>query len=81
MRFLTLFPPPPKAIPPRTGRPQLQLTPSRDDPNTTWLVIRPERSKSQGAGETDSALSISIGPDNTVSFPTQREERRRRLMN
>lgn len=82
MRFSTLFPPPPKAIPTsRTGRPQLQLTSSRDDPNTTWLVIRPERSKSQGAGETDSALSISIGPDNTVSFPNQREERRRRLMN
>lgn len=82
MRYLTLFPPPPKAIPSsRTGRPQLQLTSSRDDPNTTWLVIRPERSKSQGAGETDSALSISIGPDNTVSFPGQREERRRRLMN
>jgi hypothetical protein len=71
-----LAPPVPRSS--RNGRPQLQLTSKEDGSNgSTWLVIRPERSKSQGAGsrhgrgggsgDEDSALSISIGPDNTVS--------------
>ncbi|OCK80011.1 hypothetical protein K432DRAFT_382593 [Lepidopterella palustris CBS 459.81] len=79
-KLATLFTsPPPKTSSSRTGRPQLQLTSSRDDPNSTWLVIRPERSKSQGAGgdDTSSSLSISIGPDNTVSFGREGRDRRR----
>jgi hypothetical protein len=56
---------------------------------STWLVIQPERSKSQAVGGRDrdrrragseddtSSLSISIGPDNTVSVDSGR---RRRLM-
>jgi hypothetical protein len=56
------------------------------DGGATWLVIQPERSKSQGAalrrrGESedgDSKLSISFGPDNTVSVDSGR---RRRIMN
>jgi len=58
---------------------------------STWLVIQPERSKSQAVSGRDrdrdrrrapseddtSSLSISIGPDNTVSVDSGR---RRRLM-
>lgn len=89
MRYATIFlaPPSPKSPRPR-GRngPQLQLMQQEDaDGGSTWLVIQPERSKSQGAalrrrgGSEDdaSSLSISIGPDNTVSVDSGR---RRRLM-
>ncbi|KAF2261467.1 hypothetical protein CC78DRAFT_583689 [Lojkania enalia] len=85
-RFPTLFiAPVPKSPRPR-GRngPQLQLT-QQEDPEggSTWLVIRPERSKSQGAGlrrrgeseDDNSSLSISIGPDNTVSVDSGRRRR------
>lgn len=52
----------------------------------TWLVINKERSKSQGAAlkrrgggggddDADSSLSISIGPDNTVSVDSGRRRR------
>ncbi|KAF2183323.1 hypothetical protein K469DRAFT_668343 [Zopfia rhizophila CBS 207.26] len=88
-KFPTLFiaPPPPKSPKPRgrTG-PQLQLTQQENpDGGSTWLVIRPERSKSQGAAlrrrggpeDENSSLSISIGPDNTVSVDSGR---RRRIM-
>ncbi|KAF2275238.1 uncharacterized protein EI97DRAFT_81859 [Westerdykella ornata] len=67
---------------------QLQLTQQEDpDGGSTWLVIRPERSKSQGVGgfgsrgrrggsdDEDSSLSISIGPDNTVSVDSGRRRR------
>ncbi|ORX94670.1 hypothetical protein BCR34DRAFT_499084 [Clohesyomyces aquaticus] len=90
----TLFtPPPPSKSPKVRGRnaPQLQLSQQEDpDGGATWLVIRPERSKSQGAAlrrraggrdgseDEDSSLSISIGPDNTVSVDGGR---RRRIMN
>jgi hypothetical protein len=55
------------------------------DGGATWLVINPERSKSQGAAlrrrnaseDENSSLSISIGPDNTVSVDSGR---RRRLL-
>jgi len=70
--------------------PQLQLMQQDDDAGgSTWLVIQPdrhERSKSQvpmrnarkGNSDDDtSSLSISIGPDNTVSVDSGR---RRRLM-
>jgi hypothetical protein len=71
--------------------PQLQLMQQEDDEGgATWLVIQPERSKSQAhgrdrdrdrrrAGSEDdaSSLSISIGPDNTVSVDSGR---RRRIM-
>lgn len=71
--------------------PQLQLRQQEDDSGgSTWLVIQPERSKSQqaplrgggsgrrGASDDDtSSLSISIGPDNTVSVDSGR---RRRVM-
>ncbi|KAF2796455.1 hypothetical protein K505DRAFT_237658 [Melanomma pulvis-pyrius CBS 109.77] len=91
-KFLTLFtaPPPPKSPRPRgrNGGGQLQLMQQEDpDGGATWLVIQPERSKSQGAGlrrtrgaseDGDSSLSISIGPDNTVSVDSGR---RRRIMN
>ncbi|KAF2466897.1 uncharacterized protein BDR25DRAFT_235966 [Lindgomyces ingoldianus] len=94
-KFLTLFTPPPPPKSPKTrGRntPQLQLSQQEDpDGGATWLVIRPERSKSQGAAlrrrggggrdagseDEDSSLSISIGPDNTVSVDNGR---RRRIM-
>ncbi|KAF2737255.1 hypothetical protein EJ04DRAFT_488222 [Polyplosphaeria fusca] len=88
-KFGTLFtaPPPPKSPRTRGRGPQLQLS-QKDDPNggSTWLVINPERSKSQGAGlrrrgeseDDSSSLSISIGPDNTVSVDGGRS--RRRLM-
>ncbi|KAL6706131.1 hypothetical protein ACN47E_006047 [Coniothyrium glycines] len=68
------------------GGPQLQLMQQEDDAGgSTWLVIQPERSKSQGGGlrrrggseDNSSNLSISIGPDNTVSVDSGR---RRRIM-
>ncbi|CAO2658461.1 Nn.00g061840.m01.CDS01 [Neocucurbitaria sp. VM-36] len=88
-KFTTLFlpPPSPKSPKPR-GRngPQLQLMQQEEDGGgSTWLVIQPERSKSQGAGlrrrggsqDGNESLSISIGPDNTVSVDSGR---RRRIM-
>lgn len=91
-RLHTIFipPPPPKSPRPRgrNGTGPLQLMQQEDaDGGATWLVIQPERSKSQGAalrrhrgGDDDenSSLSISIGPDNTVSVDSGR---RRRIMN
>lgn len=71
------------------GGPQLQLMEQEHDGGgSTWLVIQPERSKSQvidrrgdrrrAPSEDDSSsLSISIGPDNTVSVDSGR---RRRIM-
>ncbi|KAF1936832.1 hypothetical protein EJ02DRAFT_459197 [Clathrospora elynae] len=74
------------------GGPQLQLMQQEDDGGgSTWLVIQPdrnERSKSQAVGrdrerrrggseDGNESLSISIGPDNTVSVDSGR---RRRLM-
>ncbi|PVI07893.1 hypothetical protein DM02DRAFT_550072 [Periconia macrospinosa] len=89
-KFPTLFTPPPPVKSPRTrGRngPQLQLMQQEDDNGgSTWLVIQPERAKSQGnrlmrrredSEDNDSNLSISIGPDNTVSVDSGR---RRRIM-
>lgn len=95
VKFPSLFTPPPPARSPKmrgrntvdSGR--LQLTQQEDpDGGATWLVIRPERSKSQGAGlrrrererddDEESSLSISIGPDNTVSVDSGR--RRRQIM-
>ncbi|KAJ4294590.1 hypothetical protein N0V90_008281 [Kalmusia sp. IMI 367209] len=88
-KFATLFLPPPSPKSPRPrGRngAQLQLMQQEDpDGGATWLVINPERSKSQGAAlrrrgqseDGDSSLSISIGPDNTVSVDSGR---RRRIM-
>lgn len=90
-RFPSLFfPPPPPKSPRSRGRngngPQLQLSQQGDpEGGSTWLVIKPERSKSQGAAlrrrngseDGDSSLSISIGPDNTVSVDSGR---RRRMM-
>jgi hypothetical protein len=90
-RFTTLFPPPPppsKSQKPniRNGGPQLQLMQQEDDSGgSTWLVIQPERSKSQHRGSSRrgqsedeaSNLSISIGPDNSVSVDSGR---RRRVM-
>ncbi|EDU46718.1 hypothetical protein TUN199_04822 [Pyrenophora tritici-repentis] len=74
----------------RSGGPQLQLMEQEHDGGgSTWLVIQPERSKSQtvdrrdrdrrraGSEDDNSSLSISIGPDNTVSVDSGR---RRRLM-
>lgn len=77
----------------RGGGPQLQLMEQdHDGGGSTWLVIQPERSKSQAVdrrGDRDrdrrrapseddnSSLSISIGPDNTVSVDSGR---RRRIM-
>jgi hypothetical protein len=74
----------------RNNGPQLQLMQQEDDGGgATWLVIQPDgsnsRSKSQGGalrrkGNSDddtSSLSISIGPDNTVSVDSGR---RRRMM-
>ena len=77
----------------RGGGPQLQLMEQdHDGGGSTWLVIQPERSKSQAIdrrGDRDrdrrrapseddnSSLSISIGPDNTVSVDSGR---RRRIM-
>ncbi|XP_014560876.1 hypothetical protein COCVIDRAFT_34216 [Bipolaris victoriae FI3] len=72
-----------------SGGPQLQLMEQEHDGGgSTWLVIQPERSKSQvidrrgdrrrAPSEDDSSsLSISIGPDNTVSVDSGR---RRRIM-
>jgi hypothetical protein len=92
-RFVTIFYPPPSPKSPRprgrNGTGALQLMQQEDaDGGATWLVIQPERSKSQGAalrkrggsedGDSSSSLSISIGPDNTVSVDSGR---RRRLMN
>lgn len=88
-KFTSLFlPPPSPKAPKQRGRngAQLQLMQQEDpDGGATWLVINPERSKSQGgalrrrnASEDDSSsLSISIGPDNTVSVDGGR---RRRIM-
>ncbi|KAF2872767.1 hypothetical protein BDV95DRAFT_397631 [Massariosphaeria phaeospora] len=100
-RFPTLFTPPPPPPPPkspkargRNGGGALQLMQQENgDGGSTWLVIQPERSKSQGGaglmrgrgggrggeeeGDGDSSLSISIGPDNTVSVDSGR---RRRIM-
>ncbi|KAF2649513.1 hypothetical protein K491DRAFT_567921, partial [Lophiostoma macrostomum CBS 122681] len=100
-KLATIFtPPPPPRSPKSRGRanfgsgPQLQLSQQEDaNGGSTWLVIKPERSKSQGAAlrrgrgegrgeygsdeERDSSLSISIGPDNTVSVDSGR---RRRIM-
>ncbi|KAF2117994.1 hypothetical protein BDV96DRAFT_543300 [Lophiotrema nucula] len=85
-KFNTIFTPPPplKSPRPRGRGPQLQLT-QQEDPEggSTWLVIKPERSKSQGAalrrrGESEddnSSLSISIGPDNSVSVDGGRRRR------
>ncbi|KAI4950359.1 hypothetical protein J4E91_004240 [Alternaria rosae] len=78
----------------RGGGPQLQLMEQEHEGGgSTWLVIQPERSKSQTVSGRDrdrdrdrrrapseddtSSLSISIGPDNTVSVDSGR---RRRLM-
>ena len=70
------LPPPPSAT--SKSRPQLQLAQSENrEGGSTWLVIRPERSKSQGAGrrraagsgtgageeEVESGVSISIDMD------------------
>ncbi|KAJ4357744.1 uncharacterized protein N0V89_002320 [Didymosphaeria variabile] len=88
-KFTTLFPPPPSPKSPRPrGRngAQLQLMQQEDtEGGATWLVINPERSKSQGGAlrrrnqseDENSSLSISIGPDNTVSVDSGR---RRRIM-
>lgn len=94
-KYSTLFVPPTPLKSPKIreergerGRngPQLQLMQQEDDAGgATWLVIQPERSKSQGrnlrrrGGSEDgsSNLSISIGPDNTVSVDSGR---RRRIM-
>ncbi|KAF1849623.1 uncharacterized protein K460DRAFT_390316 [Cucurbitaria berberidis CBS 394.84] len=90
-RFTTLFlgPPSPKSPKPRgQNGPQLQLMQQEEDGGgSTWLVIQPERSKSQSAGvrrrerggssDGNDSLSISIGPDNTVSVDSGR---RRRIM-
>lgn len=85
------IPPPPIKSPKPSSRgrngPQLQLMQQEDDGGgATWLVIQPDgsgRSKSQGAalrrkGDRDddtSSLSISIGPDNTVSVDSGRRRR------
>ncbi|USP76674.1 hypothetical protein yc1106_03948 [Curvularia clavata] len=73
----------------RGGGPQLQLMEQEHDGGgSTWLVIQPERSKSQAVDrrgdrrrapseDDSSSLSISIGPDNTVSVDSGR---RRRIM-
>ncbi|KAH9876038.1 hypothetical protein J1614_003916 [Plenodomus biglobosus] len=88
-RFASLFVPPPSPKSPKTrGRngPQLQLMQQEEEGGgATWLVIQPERSKSQNMGsrrragseDRSSNLSISIGPDNTVSVDSGR---RRRIM-
>lgn len=89
-RFASLFvpPPSPKSPKPRDRNgPQLQLMQHEEDGGggATWLVIQPERSKSQnvsarrrtGSEDRTSNLSISIGPDNTVSVDSGR---RRRIM-
>ncbi|KAF2742560.1 hypothetical protein M011DRAFT_472151 [Sporormia fimetaria CBS 119925] len=96
VKLPTLFVSPPPSPTPRSprmhgrggGGAQLQLS-QQDDPDggSTWLVIRPERSKSLAGGgargrrgrseDDDSSLSISIGPDNTVSVDSGR---RRRVM-
>jgi hypothetical protein len=90
-KFPSLFVPPPTPKSPRPrGRngPQLQLMQQEDgDGGSTWLVIQPERAKSQAGNrlvkrrepseDNDSNLSISIGPDNTVSVDSGR---RRRIM-
>lgn len=84
-------PPPIKSPKPSNrGRngPQLQLMQQEDDGGgATWLVIQPDgstRSKSQGGaalrrkGDRDddtASLSISIGPDNTVSVDSGRRRR------
>lgn len=86
-------PPPPQVKSPRSRDPrgpQLQLMQQEDDGGgATWLVIQPDggqRSKSQGGGrrkgdrdrdDDNQSLSISIGPDNTVSVDSGR---RRRIM-
>ncbi|KAF2018043.1 hypothetical protein BU24DRAFT_421056 [Aaosphaeria arxii CBS 175.79] len=95
-RLPTIFTPPPPAKSPvpirgRSKGAQLQLSQQEDpDGGATWLVIKPERSRSQAGGmrrggrsnhhgseDDDSSLSISIGPDNTVSVDSGR---RRRVM-
>jgi len=89
-QFATLFVPPPSPRSPkprgRNGTGNLQLMQQEGaDGGATWLVVQPERSKSQGAAlrkrggveDGDSSLSISIGPDNTVSVDSGR---RRRIM-
>ena len=95
-KYTTLFVPPPPLKSPKIrgerperserGRngPQLQLMQQEDEAGgSTWLVIQPERSKSQGGGlrrrggseDGSSNLSISIGPDNTVSVDSGRRRR------
>lgn len=88
-KFSTLFPPPPSSKSPRpTGRngPQLQLMQQEDDSGgQTWLVIQPERSDSRGHGRDSkrrgrsedeaSNISISIGPDNSVSVDSGHSRR------
>jgi hypothetical protein len=89
-RFPTLFTPPPEPKLPRQGPrgrngPQLQLMQQEDgEGGSTWVVYQPERQRSQapqlrrrGESEDGDNLSISIGPDNTVSVDSGR---RRRLM-
>lgn len=89
-KYNTLFPPPPSPKSPRpTGRngPQLQLMQQEDDSGgQTWLVIQPERSDSRGHGKSGrrgksedeaSNISISIGPDNSLSVDSGH---RRRIM-
>ncbi|KAF1967612.1 hypothetical protein BU23DRAFT_559259 [Bimuria novae-zelandiae CBS 107.79] len=83
----TIFPPPPSPKSPRPrGRngAQLQLMQQEDaEGGATWLVINPERSKSQGGAlrrrnaseDENSSLSISFGPDNTVSVDSGRRRR------
>ncbi|KAJ4337378.1 hypothetical protein N0V87_004701 [Didymella glomerata] len=80
-KFSSVFPaPPPPKSPRPTGRngPQLQLMQQEDDSGgQTWLVIQPERSDSNGrhrdskrrgrSEDEASNISISIGPDNSVS--------------
>ncbi|UPX16910.1 uncharacterized protein EKO05_0007291 [Ascochyta rabiei] len=89
-KYNTLFPPPPSPKSPRpTGRngPQLQLMQQEDESGgQTWLVIQPERSDSRGHGKSGrrgksedeaSNISISIGPDNSLSVDSGH---RRRIM-
>ncbi|KAJ4994185.1 CCCH zinc finger protein [Stagonosporopsis vannaccii] len=87
-KFSTIFPPPPMPKSPRpTGRngPQLQLMQQEDDSGgQTWLVIQPERSDSRGHRDSKrrgrsedeaSNISISIGPDNSVSVDSGHSRR------
>lgn len=91
-KYTTLFPPPPAPSvksPKPAGRngPQLQLMQQEDESGgQTWLVIQPERSDSRGHGSSRrrgksedeaSNISISIGPDNSLSVDSGH---RRRIM-